>query len=70
MTANDGDLNRSMQHLHSALEKEVLKMKQRPRIFHTATDKALMWDRWQQGESLHSIARLIGRQHSAIHGYK
>jgi len=46
----------------------MLKMKQRPRIYYTETDKALMWDRWQKGESLHSIARLFGRHHSAIQG--
>jgi hypothetical protein len=27
-------------------------MKQRPRIYYSETDKALMWDRWQNGESL------------------
>ena len=43
-------------------------MKQRPRIYYTETDKALMWDRWQKGESLHSIARLFDRHHSAIQG--
>ena len=43
-------------------------MKQRPRIYYTETDKSLMWDRWQKGESLHSIARLFGRHHSAIQG--
>ena len=43
-------------------------MKQRPRIYYTETDKALMWDRWEKGESLHSIARLFGRHHSAIQG--
>ncbi len=43
-------------------------MKQRPKIYYTETDKALMWDRWQKGESLHSIARLFGRHHSAIQG--
>ncbi len=26
-------------------------MKQRPRIYYTETDEALMWDRWQKGES-------------------
>ena len=36
-------------------------MKQRPRIYYTETDKASMWDRWQKGESLHSIARDFGR---------
>jgi len=41
-------------------------MKQRPRIYYAETDKALMWDRWQKGESLNSIARLFDRHHSAI----
>jgi len=41
-------------------------MKQRPRMYYTETDKALMWDRWQKGESLNSIARLFDRHHSAI----
>jgi len=43
-------------------------MKQRPRIYYTATDKSLMWDRWRKGESLHSIARLFDRHHSSIQG--
>ena len=41
-------------------------MKQRPRIYYTETDKALMWDRWQKGDSLHAIARLFDRGHGAI----
>ena len=43
-------------------------MKQRPRIYYTETDKGLMWDRWQKGESLNSIARHFDRHHSAIQG--
>jgi len=43
-------------------------MKQRSRIYYTETDKALMWDRWQKGESMNSIARLFDRHHSAIQG--
>ncbi len=43
-------------------------MKQRPRIYYTEADKTLMWDRWQKGESLNSIARLFDRHHSAIQG--
>jgi transposase, IS30 family len=39
-------------------------MKQRRRIYYTETQKALMWDRWQKGESLHSIGRLFNRGHS------
>ncbi len=43
-------------------------MKQRPRIYYTETDKLLMWDRWQKGDSLHAIARLFDRSHSSIAG--
>ncbi len=43
-------------------------MKQRRRIYYTETDKALMWDRWEEGESLSSIARFFDRHHSAIQG--
>jgi hypothetical protein len=28
-------------------------MKYRSRIYYSDTQKALMWDRWQKGESLH-----------------
>ena len=41
-------------------------MKQRPRIYYTEEQKALMWDRWQRGESLNAIARLFDRGHSSI----
>ncbi len=43
-------------------------MKYPSRIYYTDTDKSLMWDRWQKGESLHSIARHFGRSHSSIQG--
>ena len=43
-------------------------MKYRTRIYYTETDKALMWERWRQGESLQSIAQLFDRNHSAIGG--
>ncbi len=43
-------------------------MKQRPRIYYTEADKALMWNRWQKGESLGSIARLFDRHHSSVEG--
>ena len=43
-------------------------MKQRPKIFYSEGQKAVMWDRWQRGESLHDIARLFDRGHSAIQG--
>jgi IS30 family transposase len=41
-------------------------MKQRPRIYYTETQRALMWDRWQKGESLQKIALLFDRTHSSI----
>ena len=43
-------------------------MKQRPRIHYTESQKALMWERWQKGESLHQIAQLFDRNHSSIQG--
>ncbi len=30
-------------------------MKQRPRIYYSDTQKALMWDRWQKGDSMNAI---------------
>jgi hypothetical protein len=43
-------------------------MKQRRRIYYTETQKALMWDRWQQGESLQHIAQPFDRNHSSVQG--
>lgn len=43
-------------------------MKRRPRIYYSEAQKAQMWDRWQQGESLHTIARLFDRHHPSIAG--
>ena len=41
-------------------------MKRRPRIHYTGSQKALMWERWQKGESLQQIAQLFDRNHSSI----
>ena len=43
-------------------------MKQRPRIYYTESQKALMWERWRKGESLQQIAQLFDRNHSSIQG--
>ena len=43
-------------------------MKYRKRIYYTEADKALMWDRWQKGDTLHEIARLFDRHHSSVQG--
>jgi IS30 family transposase len=41
-------------------------MKQRPRIYYTESQKAMMWERWQKGDSLQQIAQLFNRNHSSI----
>jgi IS30 family transposase len=41
-------------------------MKRRPRIHYTESQKAVMWERWQKGESLQQIAQLFDRNHSSI----
>ena len=41
-------------------------MKQRPRIYYTESQKALMWQHWQKGDSLQQIAQLFDRNHSSI----
>jgi len=43
-------------------------MKYRKRIYYTKEQQAQMWDRWQKGESLHDIARLLDRNHTSIGG--
>jgi len=43
-------------------------MKQRSRIYYSAEQKNLMWDRWQAGDSLREIARLFDRGHSSVQG--
>jgi IS30 family transposase len=43
-------------------------MKQRRRIYYNEAQKALMWDRWQKGDSMHAIARLFDRGHSSVQG--
>ncbi len=43
-------------------------MKQRTRIYYTESQKALMWERWQKGDSLQQIPQLFDRNHSSIQG--
>lgn len=42
-------------------------MKQRPRIYYSASQRALMWERWRQGDTLHAIGQLFDRPHTSIH---
>jgi len=41
-------------------------MSRKPRIHYTETDKAVMWNRWQKGDSLEKIAQLFGRTHGSV----
>ena len=41
-------------------------MKRRPRIYYTESQRALMWEHWQKGDSLQQIAQLFDRCHSSI----
>ena len=43
-------------------------MKYRTRTFYSETQKAMMWERWRQGETLHSIAQLFDRHHNSVRG--
>ncbi len=43
-------------------------MKQRARRYFTQTEMTEVWDRWENGESLNSIARSLERGHSAVQG--
>ena len=45
-------------------------MRQRPRIYYTESQKALMWERWQKGDSLQQIAQLFDRNHSSVQGIR
>jgi len=41
-------------------------MKQRPRIYYSDAQKELMWDRWQKGDSMRTIAGLFDRGHASV----
>ncbi len=41
-------------------------MTRRTRVVYTDAQKAEMWNRWQNGESMHEIARSFDRYHSSI----
>jgi IS30 family transposase len=41
-------------------------MNRRPRIYYTESQRSLMWDRWQKGDSLQQIAQLFDRNHPSI----
>ena len=46
----------------------MLKMTYIQRIYYTDEQKALMWDPWQKGDSMHPLAGLFNRGHSSVQG--
>ena len=48
----------------------MLQMKYRKRVYYTEEQKALMWDRWQEGDSIREIAQLFDRLHSSVQGMR
>ena len=43
-------------------------MKQRTRIYYSDVQKAVMWERWKEGWTLHQIAQLFNRAHTSVQG--
>jgi hypothetical protein len=43
-------------------------MKYRTRTYYTDAQKALMWERWKEGWTLHQIAQLFNRPHTSVQG--
>ena len=41
-------------------------MERRRRIIYSAAQRAVIWDRWQKGETLHEIAKHFDRYHSSV----
>ena len=41
-------------------------MKQRPRIYYSDAQKEFMWDQWQKGDSMRTIAGLFDRGHASV----
>lgn len=41
-------------------------MPRRPRTYYSDAQKALTWERWKKGETLHQIAKLLDRPHTSI----
>ena len=43
-----------------------MQTKYRTRIYYPDVQKALMWERWRQGWTLHQIAQLLDRAHGSV----
>src|SRR4029450_10615488 len=43
-------------------------MAYRTRTYYTDRQKALMWERWREGWTLHQIAQLFNRPHTSVQG--
>jgi len=52
--------------LTTAQAEGVLQMNYRTRTYYTATQKALMWERWKDGWMLQQIGKLFDRPHTSV----
>lgn len=68
MTAFDGGFNRWMQHTDRCVSSRSVA----DEVPHTNllpdAQKAVMWERWKQGWTLHQIADLFNRAHTSVQG--
>lgn len=58
--------NRSMQHTRRCMSSGGVANEAEALIYYTEIQKALMWERWRKGDTLHQIARLFDRYHSPV----
>ena len=71
VSAPAGGFNRSRQHTKSCVSSRSVvseAVKQLRRIYYSDSQKALMWERWKQGATLHQIAKLFDRAHTSVRG--
>jgi len=57
------DSNSALEHSGRAAQ-----MTYRTRTYYTHAQKALMWERWKEGWTLHQIAQLFNRAHTLVQG--
>ena len=62
----DCEFNWSTQHFNLLVQRRSVTDETKTSDCLYDSQKALMWDRWQKGESMHDIARLFDRHHPSI----
>ncbi len=62
-----GKFNRSMQHTMIRRGGRSVADESTARTYYTDTQRALMWEPWKAGWTLHQIGHLFDRPHTSIH---